>query len=115
TGCTVVLVLFFASLAAYGFARLDFIAKEPLFFLLLTGLMLQSAAIMVPLYQVNVRLKLLDTHFAMIGPYVALGLPFAVLILRGFFEELPKELEDAAHIDGASRFAIYWRVLLPLT
>jgi multiple sugar transport system permease protein/raffinose/stachyose/melibiose transport system permease protein len=77
--------------------------------------MLQSAAIMVPLYQVNVKLRLLNTHFAMIGPYVALGLPFAVLILRGFFEELPKALEDAALIDGASRFTIYWQILLPLT
>lgn len=114
TGCTVLLILFFASLAAYGFARLDFALREPLFFLLLTGLMLQSAAIMVPLYQVNVRLGLLNTHLAMIGPYVALGLPFAVLILRGFFEELPRELEDAARIDGATRFTIYWRVFLPL-
>ncbi len=115
TAATVALVLLLASLAAYGFARLDFIFKEPLFFLLLTGLMLQSAALIVPLYQVNVALKLLNTRAALIGPYVALGLPFAVLILRGFFESLPKELEEAAIVDGASRFTIYWRVLLPLT
>jgi len=115
TGATVVLVLFFASLAAYAFARLDFIFKEVLFFTLLTGLMLQTTALMIPLYQVNVALHVLNTHIAMIGPYVALGLPFAVLILRGFFEGLPHELEDAAIIDGASRFRIYWSVMLPLT
>ncbi|MBZ0293547.1 MAG: carbohydrate ABC transporter permease [Anaerolineae bacterium] len=115
TAATVFLVLFLASLAAYGFARIDFIMREPLFFLLLTGLMLQSAALMVPLYQVNHALNLLNTHLALIGPYVALGLPFAVLILRGFFESLPKELEEAAIVDGASRFTIYWRILLPLT
>ena len=115
TGGTVFGVLLLASLAAYGFARMDFIFKEPLFFILLTGLMLQSAALMIPLYQVNVALKLLNTHLGLIGPYVALGLPFAVLILRGFFESLPKELEEAAIVDGASRFTIYWRILLPLT
>jgi raffinose/stachyose/melibiose transport system permease protein len=115
TGSTVFCVLLLASLAAYGFARLDFILKEALFFLLLTGLMLQSAALMVPLYQVNLALNLLNTRLALIGPYVALGLPFAVLILRGFFESLPKEIEEAAIVDGASRFTIYWRILLPLT
>ncbi len=115
TGVSVFFILFLSSLASYGFARMDFIFKEPLFFLLLTGLMLQSAALMVPLYQVNAALGLLNTRTALIGPHVALGLPFAVLILRGFFESLPKELEEAAIVDGASRFTIYWRILLPLT
>ena len=115
TAASVVLILFLASLAAYGFARLNFVLKEPFYMLFLAGLMLQAAAIMVPLYQVNVTFKLLDTHFALVGPYVALGLPFAILILRGFFEGLPDEIEDAALIDGATRFTIYWRIMLPLT
>lgn len=115
TAASVVMILFLASLAAYGFARLDFVLKEPLYLLFLAGLMLQAAAIMVPLYQVNVAFGLLDTHYALIGPYIALGLPFAILILRGFFEGLPDEIEDAALIDGATRFTIYWRVMLPLT
>ena len=93
----------------------NFAFKEPFYLLFLAGLMLQAAAIMVPLYQVNVTFNLLDTYYAMIGPYVALGLPFAILILRGFFEGLPEEIEDAALIDGASRFTIYWRIMLPLT
>ena len=99
----------------YAFARLEFIFKEVLFFTLLTGLMLQSASLMIPLYQVNVQLHLLNTHFAMIGPYVALGMPFAVLILRGFFEGLSRELEDAAIMDRASSLRIYWSIMLPLT
>ncbi len=115
TAASVVAILFLASLASYGFARLDFAFKEPFYLLFLAGLMLQAAAIMVPLYQVNVTFKLLDTYFAMIGPYVALGLPFAILILRGFFEGLPEEIEDAALMDGATRFTIYWRIMLPLT
>ncbi len=115
TGVTVVVVLVLASLAAYAFARLEFILKETLFLFLLLGLMLQATALMIPLFQVNLTLGLLNTHFAMIGPYVALGLPFSVLILRGFFQSLPVELDEAALIDGASRFRIYLQVLLPLT
>jgi ABC-type glycerol-3-phosphate transport system permease component len=115
TGTTVALVLLLASLAAYAFARMDFVLKEALFLFLLVGLMLQAASLMVPLFQVNLALKTLDTHLAIIGPYVALGLPFSVLILRAFFEGLPRELEEAALIDGASRLRIYWQVLLPLT
>ena len=115
TAASVLIILFLASLAAYGFARLNFVLKEPLYLLFLAGLMLQAAAIMVPLYQVNVAFGILDTYNALIGPYVALGLPFAILILRGFFAALPQELEDAALIDGASRFTIYWRIMLPLT
>lgn len=115
TAASVVMILFLASLAAYGFARLSFFFKEPFYLLFLAGLMLQAAAIMVPLYQVNVAFGLLDTYYALVGPYIALGLPFAILILRGFFEGLPEEIEDAALIDGASRFTIYWRIMLPLT
>lgn len=115
TGTTVALVLLLASLAAYAFARLDFVLKEVLFVVFLLGLMLQTTIIMVPLYQVNVALGLLNTHAAMIGPYVALSMPLAILILRGFFEGLPQELEDSAVIDGASELRTYWSVLLPLT
>ena len=115
TGSTVLIVLTLASLAAYAFARLDFIFKEMIFLLFLVGLMLQAVALMIPLFQVNLQLGLLNTHAAVVGPYVALGLPFSILILRGFFQQLPRELEEAALIDGASRFRIYRSVLLPLT
>ena len=115
TVSSVVLILFFASLASYSFARFDFALKEPLYFLFLTGLMLQAAALIIPLYQVNIAYGLLNTHFALIGPYTALGLPFSILLLRGFFEGLPREIEEAAIIDGASRITIFWRIALPLT
>lgn len=115
TGVTVVIVLLVASLAAYAFARLDFFLRDALFLFLLVGLMLQATALMIPLFQVNLALGLLDTHVAIIGPYVALGLPFSVLILRGFFASLPRELEEAALVDGASRLRIYWQIMLPLT
>ena len=113
--CTVALLLLLASLAAYSFARIDFALKEPFYFLFLAGLMIPGAAVILPLYQLNIGYGLMNTHAALIGPYVGLGIPFSVLLLRGFFEGLPDELEDAALIDGASRFTIYWRIMLPLT
>jgi len=115
TGSTIVVVLVLASLAAYAFARIDFIFKELIFLFFLVGLMLQGVALMIPLFQVNLQLGLLNTHAAVVGPYVALQMPFSILILRGFFQQLPKELEEAALIDGASRFRVYRSVLLPLT
>ena len=115
TVVSVVAILFLSSLAAYAFARLKFVFKEKLYFLILAGLMLQAASMMVPLYQVNLALGILDTYYAVIGPYVALSLPFAILILRSFYEGLPIEIEEAALIDGASRLTIFTRILMPLT
>ena len=115
TTSTVIILLLLGSMAAYAFARIEFAFREVFYFLFLAGLMIPSAAVIVPLYQLNVAYGLLDTYMAVVGPYVGLGLPFTILLLRGFFQSLPKELEDAARIDGASRFGIYWRILLPLT
>ena len=112
---TVVVLVLLASLTSYAFARLDFVLKEVLYFAFLAGLMIPGAAVILPLYQLNVSYGLMNKYAGLIGPYVALGMPFSVLILRSFFDGLPKEVEDAALIDGASRFTIYWRVLLPLT
>jgi len=115
TAATVILVLLLGSMAAYAFARMDFFARTPLYFAFLIGLMIPTAALIVPLHQLNVRFGLMNTHAGVIGPYVALGLPFCILLLRSYFRSLPRELEEAALIDGASRFTIYWSIFLPLS
>lgn len=112
---TIVLVLLLGSMASYAFARINFVAREPLYFVFLLGLMIPGAAVIVPLYQLNVTYHLMNTYLAVIGPQVALSLPFSILLLRSFFQTLPREIEDAAFIDGASRFQVYWQILLPLT
>ena len=61
------------------------------------------------------RFNLLDTPWAMIIPYVASGLPFAIFLLRGFFRSLPEELADAAVVDGANPYQVFWYVMMPLT
>ena len=87
-------------------------AKEFWFYLLIVTLMLPIPALVVPIFRLNKDLGLLNSYFGLILPYTALGAPFAIIILRSFFESLPKEVEEAALLEGASRFAIYWRIVM---
>ena len=112
---SVILVVLLGSMAAYAFARMKMRAKETWFFLLITTLMLPVPTLIVPIFQVNKSLGLLDTYFGLILPYTAFGLPFAIIILRSFFEALPSELEEAAKIDGVSQRKIFWYIALPLS
>jgi ABC-type glycerol-3-phosphate transport system permease component len=115
TLATVVLVLFLGSLAGYAFSRLRFFAKNVYMIIILAGMMIPFAGVIVPLFQMNKALGTKDTYLGVIGPYVAYGLPFAILFLRSYFDTIPRAIEESALIDGASRFTIFWRILLPLT
>jgi multiple sugar transport system permease protein len=108
-----IIVLLVTSLAAYAFARLQFPGRNILFFVLLATLMIPGQVTLIPNYLVLRDLKLLNTAGALILPSVANVT--AVFLLRQFFMSIPKELEEAAIIDGASRFGVYWRIILPLS
>lgn len=110
---TTVLVLLVASLAAYGYARLQFPFRDQLFYALLATLMIPGAVTFIPVFILLRDLKWLDTYMALTVPHAASV--FAVFMLRQFFQSIPKELEEAALLDGASRFTIYWRIVLPLS
>lgn len=112
---SVFLVVLCGSLAAYAFARLRIHWKETWFFLLITGLMLPIPTMVVPVFQVNKTLGLLDNYLGLILPYAAFGTPFALIIFRSFFENLPREIEEAAQVDGCSKFGIYWRIVMPIS
>jgi raffinose/stachyose/melibiose transport system permease protein len=112
---SVALVVLLSSLAAYAFSRLRFFAKEVWFYLLIMTLMLPIPTLIIPIFQINKSLGLFDSYLGLILPYTALGTPFAIIILRSFFENLPREIEEAATIDGCTRFGIYWRIVLPLS
>ncbi len=111
---SVILSVFLSSLAAYAFARLRFIGRQVLFFLFLAGVMLPLQATLVPLYRLLSRLGLISTYWGMIVLYVAFTIPFGIFLLTGFFRSIPYEIEEAAMIDGCSRFEMYWRIALPL-
>lgn len=115
TSATTVLVLACASLAAYGFSRLDFFLKNVWYPLFLMGLMLPFVVVLVPLFQIEKSLHLFNTYGALILPYVGFGLPFAMLILKNYFDSVPREMEEAALVDGASRLRTFFSIMLPMT
>jgi multiple sugar transport system permease protein len=105
--------LVFCSLAGYAFARLRFAGSGIVFFLLLTTLMVPFQVVMIPTFLIVRSAGLIDTLGALILPNLATA--FGVFMMRQFFRTLPVELEDAARIDGASRFGVLVRILLPLS
>ncbi|MDT1062331.1 carbohydrate ABC transporter permease [Paracoccus sp. CPCC 101403] len=112
---TVVLTLLVGSAAAYVFAQVRFFGSKMLFSYLSLGLMFPFATAILPLF-VQVRdLGLLDTYWAVILPQTAFGLSLAILLFRTFFSELPKELFEAAYVEGCGYIRFFWRFTLPLS
>jgi ABC-type glycerol-3-phosphate transport system permease component len=103
-----------AAFAAYGLARLRPRGHRVLGLLILAARMLPPISLVVPLYLISARVGLLDTHLALILPYVALNIPLATWMLQGFFMDLPEELEEAALVDGCGHLGAFLRVILPL-
>jgi len=109
---TTVLTLFTASLAAYAYARLEFPGRKVIFAIMLSTLFLPGVMFLVPNFLTVFRLGLLNTYPGVFLP--ALAGVFGVFFLRQFFETIPKELEEAAHMDGATIFQTFWQIVLPL-
>ena len=109
---TTFVTLFITSLAAYGFARLDFPFKNLIFVVVVFTLMIPSQIYMVPNYLLMRDLRWLDTFHALIWP--AAPNVFGLFLLRQFFSTFPRELEEAAYVDGASRLRIYWQLMIPI-
>ncbi len=104
-----------SSMAAYAFARLSFPGKNLFYIAFLIFLFIPIPGSFIPLYVLLVRLDLIDTRIGYILPLIQSNLAVSIFILRSFFEELPKEIEEAARIDGASLFQIYRQIALPLS
>jgi len=115
SGAVCVLTLGCAALAAYAFSRFRFLGRESLFATLLIALMIPSALLLVPLFLLCREFGLLDTAWVLVLPQTAGALPLAILLLRSFFDELPRDLFDAARIDGASEFRVLWHIVVPLS
>ena len=112
---TVVVVVTVSALAAFVFARFEFPGREALFTLFALGLLFPAAVAILPLYILLRTIGLLDNPLGVALPLAAFGIPLTIIILRPFFKSIPVELEDAAAIDGCSRFGFFWRILLPLS
>ncbi len=106
-------VLILSSLAGYGFARLDFPGRDKLFIFVLFGLAIPEQAVIITRHQMFTALHLHNSFPGLILP--GLAAPFGVVLMTQYFRAIPKELDEAALLDNASRFQIFWKVLLPLT
>jgi len=113
TGFVLVGTLLSCSLVAYGFSRLRFRGRNLMFALCLSTMMLPGQVTMIPLYMLFSRIGWVDTLLPLIVPSF-FGTPFYIFLLRQFFLTIPREYDEAALLDGASRFRIYWSIILPL-
>jgi multiple sugar transport system permease protein len=113
-GLTTLIAVLVGPLAAYPLARLEFRAREQILFWVLSLRMLPTVAIVVPFYLILYYLGLRDTLLGLVMAYLSFSLPFAIWMLVGFVRDLPKELDDAAFIDGCSHWHLLWLVHLPL-
>lgn len=114
TALTILFVVVLASMSAYAIERMVWRGSQLSMKLILLGMMVPIHAALLPLFMVLKTFKLLNTYWGLIIPYVAFGLPMAVFILTSFYASLPKELEEAAAIDGCSIYRIWASIMLPL-
>ena len=109
---SIVAHLVLCSMAGYGFARLKFPGRGLGFFAVVATIMIPTQLLMIPTYLMFTRLGVVDTLAAAFVPWLASA--FGIFLMRQFFLSLPRELEDAARIDGCSTFGVFWRIVLPL-
>ena len=115
TGASVVLTLVVSVMAAYALARFRFRGQTLFLFFVLGGLMLAPEVSLLPLFRILNSLGIYNTYLALILPYVAFGVPFITFLLRSYILGLPRELEEAAYIDGAGPVGVLWNVIVPLS
>ena len=102
-------------LAGYSFSRYNFFFKKPLNMLIISVQAVPPITLLIPYFSLIVTLKLFNTYAALVLTYMVLTLPYAIIMMTGYFNTLPKELDEAVMMDGGSRFNALWRVLIPIS
>ncbi|MGO1078581.1 carbohydrate ABC transporter permease [Inquilinus sp. CA228] len=111
---TTALAILLGTPAAYALARFEFRGKSDLWFWFITNRMVSPIVLALPIFLLARNLNLIDTHLVLILLYLTFNLPIVVWICADQFRGIPRDLDDAARIDGASRFTVFWRIALPL-
>lgn len=114
SGVSTAIAVVFGCMAGYGLSRIRIRGKQHLAFWIISTRMAPIAAVIVPLYLLFRYLHLLDTYTGLIVAYLSFNLPFAIWLMTAFFDDLPPDLEEAAMVDGASKFQAFWHITLPL-
>jgi arabinogalactan oligomer/maltooligosaccharide transport system permease protein len=112
---TTILGIFLATTAAYAFSRFRFPGRKMGLMAFLVSQMFPGVLMMVPLYMIMQAMGLLNASLGLIIVYATTAIPFCVWMLKGYFDTIPKDLEESAIMDGASQFTIFWRIILPLS
>ena len=117
TAVSTIITLLISAMAAFAITnhRMDFKGKNGVFIFILAGLMLAPQVSVIPLFKILTNIKLYNTYFAMIVPYVAFRIPFSVFLMRAYFLGLPASLDEAAYIDGCNSFGVFTKIVLPLS
>ena len=110
-----ILTLFVAILAGYSFSRHSFKLKKPLNLFIISTQTVPPISLLIPYFGIVVAFRMYDTYFALVFTYMVFTLPYAILLMTGYFNTLPKELDEAVIIDGGSSFTALWRVLVPVS
>lgn len=107
--------IFLSSLSAFALARYNFRGNRPIYFMYVAGTMLPFQILLLPVFLLTNKLGLYNTYWSVILIHTAFQLGFCTFVLRNFMRTLPGEIMDAARIDGATEFGIYWKIVMPLT
>lgn len=112
---SIAVAIVLSALASFSFSNFVFRGKELVFTVLIGSFIIPAQVLLIPLFFILKTIGLIDTYLAIILPYIGILIPIATLILRSFFEDIPRELKESAKIDGASDMTIFLRIVLPLS
>ena len=115
SGTATILVLFFGGMAAYILGRFEFKFKKFFTTIVALGLLIPAFSTIIPVYDLMIKLNLINTYLALILPHTASNLIFAIFVLSSYMSSLPDSIEEAAIVDGASRFQIFTRIIIPMS
>ena len=114
TAVTIVLAGVLSTMAAYAISRLNWKGSTGTYTLFTLGIMIPLQAVLLPLFLVLGKMKLLNTYWALLIPYTAFAIPMSIIILCGFFGSIPRDIEEAAFLDGCSIYGVFFRIILPM-
>lgn len=112
---TTVFAVFLSATCAYAISRFRFRGRSSAIYLFLVAQMFPGVILLIPLYGIFTGLHLIDTPWALILSYATFAIPFCILMLKGFFDTIPYELEEAGRVDGLGVFGTFWRIVVPLS
>lgn len=114
TGITIIISSALIASASYAIARMKWKLSKPVLFIFLMGMMIPINATLLPIFLILQKVKLLNTYLALILPYIAFALPMGIFILTSFMISIPRELEEAAFIDGCNVYQVFIKIIIPI-